>query len=152
MFAPFDQESAFLICKKLCSELDSGVSKLVRVSKLSAEREGQGVMLGAVKCTDSDGSEVYAYTVSGSAYVLDRGGITDMVFVPPIVSPKNIAAALSENDAQIHSLTECINEAKKKRPPLFTDVTAAHFTDFCFFKKSKRPLPLSLRRQKNTHA
>lgn len=117
MFAPFEQESAFLICKKLCSELDSGVSKLVRVSKLSAEREGQGVMLGAVKCTDSDGSEVYAYTVSGSAYVLNRGGITDMVFVPPIVSPKDIAAALSENDAQIHSLTDCINEAKKNGRP-----------------------------------
>ena len=40
-----------------------------------------------------------------------------MVFVPPIVSPKDIAAALSENDAQIHSLTDCINEAKKNGRP-----------------------------------
>ncbi len=116
MFAPLPQEKAEEFLRNLMNLLDEGKVFLRRISSPSAERENSGVMLGALLCRrpeENDFAEVFAYTVSGSAHVIeDAENAAGGVFAGPIVLPELVAGALEPNDAEIHSLTERINSLK----------------------------------------
>lgn len=117
MFAPLPQERAEGFLRNLIRFLDEEKIVLNRISTPSVERENSGVMVGAVCCHRLNGdetAEVFAYTVSGSAYVIeDAANVAGGFFVEPIVSPFLIAGALEPNDREIHQLTDSINDGKK---------------------------------------
>ena len=149
MFPPFPQESAHHYCQVLISMLDSGVLSLKQIAKPSKDRDGHGVMLGSLVCWDkATQSRVILYSVSGN-YV--EFSLTDKataslqsntVFVPSLVSPNQINAALSQYDAQIHELTERINqltgkeqqELKQQRTKL-TDISLNRVFDLYSFTR-----------------
>ena len=69
MFPPFPQESARHYCQKLISLIEKGEVELVQCGRLSEERKGQGVMIGALVCwekTEKTGRRVVLYAVSGN--------------------------------------------------------------------------------------
>ncbi len=116
MFPPFPQEEAFAVCRKIISALESGVLQLEQIGKISAERSGQGIMIGVAVCQKADGTSVVLNTVSGISKRIkgsEEAGFG--IFVEPIVSAEKIENALEKNDFQIHRLTEKINFLKEKR-------------------------------------
>lgn len=127
MFPPLPQEKAAKILEKLIQSLEKGELVLAQVARVSEERKNQGVMLGALVCKDKNGGEVNLVTNSGNAKEIrnaqsatnnekdgNSGTETDFFqlsnfnfqFVSPIVSSEKIEEALSENDAEIHEITE----------------------------------------------
>ena len=74
-------------------------------------------MLGALICTAPDGSEVVLKTASGFSRELVPQFADDAIYVPPVITPQQIADALAANDDAIHSLTAriaaCPDEAVK---------------------------------------
>ncbi len=119
MFPPFPQESARHYCQKLISLIEKGEVELVQCGRLSEERKGQGVMIGALVCwekTENTGRRVVLYTVSGNNKQLKitrpsyNPFVEKSIFVPSIVSSDKIDSALEENDLEIHKLTEQINK------------------------------------------
>ena len=123
MFPPFPQESARHYCQRLISLIESGKIELKQISRESEERKGQGLMVGCLVCwekTDELGSgrRVVLYAVSGNSKVLEVTGNNQIenlfkektVFVPSIVSLKEIDSALKQNDKKIHELTDEINK------------------------------------------
>ena len=118
MFPPFPQEKAAKILEKLIFSLQTGEIELVQVARPSEERKNQGVMLGALVCKDKNGEIVNLVTNSGNAKKLkvesgkwktENDFFGEVVFVGAIVSAEEIEDALSENDKEIHELTEQIN-------------------------------------------
>lgn len=110
MFPPFPTDRALLICRQMQKELDSGELKLIPTGQTSVERKDQGIMLGAVLCSDSRGNEVGLRTVSGlSKKLLSQREDDRAIYVPPIVPPEKIEEALLPNDKKIHELTDRIN-------------------------------------------
>jgi tRNA pseudouridine32 synthase / 23S rRNA pseudouridine746 synthase len=110
MFPPFPTEQAHAYCKRIISQLQAGSISLIRVSAPSEERDGHGVMIGVLVCTDGDGHDVVLCTVSGNSLVLS--GVTgEFVPVPPVVSPEDIAEALAPNDKMIHELTALLKKS-----------------------------------------
>ncbi len=138
MFPPFPQENAHKKLKKLTNAIDRGELTLTQVTEVSSEREGNGIMLGALVCKNSCGREITLYAVSGIAKQLIPSGefslSDDEIIVPPLVSPQKIAQALSKNDAQIHKLTQLINE--KKESCHVTPAVASHnLAELCEMRK-----------------
>ena len=116
MFPPFPQEEAFAVCKKIIDALEHGILQLEQVGKISAERSGQGIMIGVAVCQKADGTSVILNTVSGISKKIKGSEAAGFgIFVEPIVSAEKIESALEKNDFQIHQLTEKINLLKKKR-------------------------------------
>lgn len=116
MFPPFPQEEAFAVCKKIIDALEHGILQLEQVGKISAERSGQGIMIGVAVCQKAGGTSVILNTVSGISKKIKGSEAAGFgIFVEPIVSAEKIESALEKNDFQIHQLTEKINLLKKKR-------------------------------------
>ncbi len=116
MFPPFPQEEAFSVCCKIIAGLESGGLRLEQAGKVSAERSGQGIMIGAAVCRKEDGSCVVLNTVSGISKRIsgtEEAGLG--IFIEPVVSAEKIEGALDKNDLLIHQLTEKINLLKEKR-------------------------------------
>ncbi|MDY6396524.1 MAG: pseudouridine synthase [Treponema sp.] len=118
MFPPFPQEKAAKILEELILSLQNGEIELVQIARPSEERKNQGVMLGALVCKDKNGNEVKLVTNSGNAKKLkvesgkrktENDFFGEVVFAGAIVSAEEIEDALSENDKEIHELTEQIN-------------------------------------------
>lgn len=117
MFPPFPQELAHHYCESLISKLDSGMVKLTQIAKPSQDRDGHGVMLGSLVCWDKTKQQrVVLYAVSGNYAELtfppDYIHDASEIFVPSLVSPEQIAAALSEYDDEIHRLTDLLKQNK----------------------------------------
>ncbi len=109
MFPPFQQEIALHYLRQLQASLACGESSLVQVSKESAERKNQGIMLGCLVCYEpSTGLRKVLYASSGIAKELIVPSAYTVV--SPIVSADKIEAALLENDKEIHDLTDKIND------------------------------------------
>lgn len=111
MFPPFPQELAHEACLHLISLLEKGDVELRQVGKESNERKGQGVMLGSLICSTTDGEQVTLYAVSGNnKSLIFKNQIQPSVkVVPSIVSDVEVNEALAENDLLIHQLTDKIN-------------------------------------------
>ena len=126
MFPPFPQESARHYCQKLISLIEKGEVLLKQCGRESEERKGQGLMIGALVCWETDlsgneyrsGRRVVLYAVSGNNKQLEVSAARSLeqlfpeksIFVPSIVSSEKIDAALEENDVKIHELTDKINK------------------------------------------
>lgn len=123
MFPPFPQKKAHELCKKLISFLDEGYIRIVPIARESETRKNQGIMLGALICTNQDGTkDIPLVTISGVSHTIEfqqdkknSDYIEDFIFVPPVVAPELITQALAKNDARIHELTAKIQELKEKR-------------------------------------
>ncbi len=117
MFSPFPTEIAYHYCLTLKKLLDEGRLKLEQVTRLSAERAGQGVMIGTLVCSDEEGNRVVLCANSGISKKIAmksewvQNGVRFIV-VPPVVSASKIDEALMKNDAEIHELTRQIDNAK----------------------------------------
>ncbi len=109
MFPPFPTQKAAKICAIVIEKINSGEIKIERVTQISEERRENGFMVGALVCTDKNGDEKNLITISGISRRLVLPASLPFIFVPPIVSAAQIADALSENDAEIHALTQKIN-------------------------------------------
>ena len=57
MFPPFEEELAFSELKKLISQLNLGTIALNQISKPSQERNGNGIMLGAMIALDTQNNK-----------------------------------------------------------------------------------------------
>ncbi|MBQ4378254.1 MAG: RluA family pseudouridine synthase [Treponema sp.] len=123
MFPPFPQEKAAKVLYSLIQSLASGETALVQVSRESEERKNQGVMLGALVCEDENGNEVNLITNSGIAKKLktengkrktENSAGFNFQIAGPVVSAQEIENALSENDAEIHALTEKIKKENSR--------------------------------------
>ena len=122
MFPPFPQESAHHYCNKLVSLIEKGEVLLKQTGRESAERKGQGLMIGALVCwkktgkTEKSGHRVLLYAVSGNNKILElknpssKPFVEETYFVPSIVSSEKIDSVLEENDLEIHRLTDQINK------------------------------------------
>ena len=109
MFPPFDEEAAYAVCLAMIQQLECGALALEQVTPLSEERAGNGVMLGALVATDAAGNEVVLKAASGFSRALVPRFADAAIYVPPLVSPAQIAAALVANDDAIHALTARID-------------------------------------------
>lgn len=111
MFPPFPQELAHKSCLRLISLLESGDLKLEQLGRESEERKGQGVMLGALVCKDSQEQQIILYAVSGNNKGIGGGNCLaqNEIIVPSIVTEDKVNLALAENDLLIHQLTDKIN-------------------------------------------
>lgn len=115
MFPPFNEESAFIECQKIISDIQSEKIKIKQVSNVSKERENQGFMIGSLVCKDSSGKEVVLITISGIGKELILESEDTRIFVFPIVSFDLINSALDKNDRKIHELTDEIRKLKSLR-------------------------------------
>lgn len=145
MFPPFDQTTALEICRKVAHALDDSQACLEQLGKVSEERAGIGIMIGALVGVTGKGKAVVIVAVSGISreirfsddFFSGDGGITEngskkhaapespqaselkpktlFLQAEPIVSQEEITQALSENDEEIHILTDKINALKEKR-------------------------------------
>lgn len=137
MFQPYGEEAALERCRWLIEKLDSGDVALRRLSALSGERAGQGLMLAAMVARDPAGREDVFYACSGLSrqlYAVSPDLAPSFRVAPPVVSPDAIDAALSKNDGEIHSLTARLagggltgteREALKERRRALTDESLA---------------------------
>lgn len=112
MFPPFEEELAFSELKKLISQLNLGTIALNQISKPSQERNGNGIMLGAMIALDTQNNKKVLITVSGLGHKIDFND--ERIFVQPIVDIKKINDALQKNDKEIHILTNTINKLKNE--------------------------------------
>lgn len=118
MFPPFPEDEALAVCRDMRAHLEDGILELRELTKASATRGGQGVMLGAAVCVDRTGKRIILKTVSGIRNELHPArGLRDpdAVYVPPVVSLEAVNAALFANDAEIHRLTADIKRLKALR-------------------------------------
>jgi tRNA pseudouridine32 synthase / 23S rRNA pseudouridine746 synthase len=110
MFPPFPTEQAHAYCKEIVSQLQAGSLSLTRISAPSGERDGHGVMIGVLVCTDSCGREVVLCAVSGNSLVLS-GTTGNCVLVSSVVASEAIEKALAPNDKLIHELTALLKKS-----------------------------------------
>ena len=118
MVPPFDEQEALEECRLMASLLADGFLRLDVQAAEPQNRTRQGVMLGALVCTDGAGRRTVLRTVSGIRHSLRPvEGLTDpgAIYVPPVVAPQAIDDALRANDAEIHRLTARINGCRESR-------------------------------------
>lgn len=132
MFPPFSQETAHSYCLKIIKAIDDGKIVLERLTAVSEEREGQGLMVGCLvgwkpadDVADGKGKRFILLAVSGISRQLkfiddDKNDLledydSEVIIVPPIVSNEEINLALEKNDKEIHVLTEKINSLKANK-------------------------------------
>jgi len=123
MFPPFETSLARSYCMKLISQIEAGNVILKQITRLSQERTGNGLMIGALVCR-----EKILFSVSGISRqleVVNNNLDFDFEIVPPVVSDEKIADALKENDEEIHKLTERINAGEKELTAQRTALTDA---------------------------
>lgn len=120
MFPPLPTKRARIYCKRIFDALENGRLQLVQVSTPSAERDGHGVMIGVLVCSDADGNKIILKAVSGNSLVPhepdaqsdNRLSIkAQELWVQPIAAPVDIANALAPNDKRIHELTDELKAA-----------------------------------------
>ena len=115
MFPPLPVRPAHAYCEDILALLHSGACRLKQISAPSGERDGHGVMIGALVCSDGEGRGVVLHAVSGSSLVMeDAPGI----WVPPLAPPEAVGKALAPNDLRIHELTAELKtapESEKRR-------------------------------------
>ncbi len=109
MFPPFAEEAAHAVCLAMIRQLESGAVTLEQVTPVSEERAGNGIMLGALVATDAAGNEVVLKAASGFSRALVPQIDDQAIYVPPLVSPVQIADAVAANDDAIHALTARID-------------------------------------------
>lgn len=112
MFSSFPVEEALSVCRKIIEGLEKGSVEMEQVGAVSAERNGQGIMIGVAVCQDARGRSVVLNTVSG---ISKRLTVPECTFVEPVVSAAEIEKALSKNDLKIHQLTDSIKQMKENR-------------------------------------
>lgn len=136
MFPPFSQFTARHYIQLLIDEITQKKVEIVQLTKISEERQGSGVMLGSLVCSNRETKErVVLYAISGiskqlefldkissSKYQKYENGIKFEI-VPPIADANQINKALSKNDNLIHQLTEQINAGKKELSNIRTKLT-----------------------------
>ncbi|MBO5608674.1 MAG: RluA family pseudouridine synthase [Treponema sp.] len=115
MFPPFPEEKAFEVCLEMKRALKDGSLSICHDGSLSCEREGQGVMVGALLCHDDLENVHTLLAVSGATRTLvSRDDLPPFtVAVPSVVENSRITEALLPNDKAIHLLTEKVNALKK---------------------------------------
>lgn len=137
MFPPFPTELAHQYCLKLISQIKDGTVVLKQISKESEERKGQGIMLGClVACDKKNQKRKILYTVSGNSKILESE-LKNFIFVNPIVLPYQIENALSQNDAEIHRLTNIINEEKSKNKDFPNDEALLNHINYLVQKRTE---------------
>ena len=109
MFPPFAEEAAHAVCLAMIRQLETGALTLEQVTPVSEERAGNGIMLGALVATDAAGNEIVLKTASGFSRALVPHVADQAIYVPPLVSPAQIAEAVAANDDAIHALTARID-------------------------------------------
>ncbi len=138
MYSPFPTETAYHYCLILKKRLDEGVLRLEQVTRLSVERAGQGVMIGCLVCSDKTGERVVLCANSGISrkingqWTMENGELScggkqsdfketvfrweengiQFIVVPSIVNAEEVDKALKKNDAEIHRLTELIENGQ----------------------------------------
>lgn len=115
MFPPFSEDEAYEECLRIIEGIEAGRIRIKQLTTESAERRGQGIMIGALICRGPDGKRIVLRTVSGIGKELVFEDDDCGIFVRPIVSAEKISAALTKNDARIHELTGIINHLKRAR-------------------------------------
>ena len=119
MFPPFPEDEAYRLCKKIAKSLEENEIRIEHTGRISEERAGAGIMIGALICTDKDGKKVNLASLSGTSRKFVSGSptadsipdsIQGFIPVPCIVPPEKIDAALEKNDAEIHRLTKVLEE------------------------------------------
>lgn len=123
MFPPFETSLARSYCMKLISQIEAGNVILKQITRLSQERSGNGLMVGALVCREKVLLSVSG--ISRQIEVLNNNLDFDFEIVPPVVDDSKIADALKENDQQIHLLTERINSGEKDLISKRTELTDA---------------------------
>ena len=113
MVFPFDEGSAYEECRQMIKEIENGFLRIEPCGRVSEERAGQGVMLGALLCRNDAGEKVVLRTVSGISKKLVPVQTGNEIYVPPVVSASEIDEALAKNDRTIHELTAKINLLKE---------------------------------------
>lgn len=149
MFPPFDTSLARSYCMKLISQIEAGNVILKQITRLSQERAGNGLMIGALVC-----KEKVLFSVSGISRQLEVvHNLLDCDFeiVPPIVDDEKIADALSKNDAEIHRLTEIIknqgnqgdSSLVQQRTALTTESLKSVFSLYKFTRFDRKSISLN---------
>ncbi|MBQ2080987.1 MAG: RluA family pseudouridine synthase, partial [Treponema sp.] len=109
MFPPFPEDEAYRLCKKIAKSLEENEIRIEHTGRISEERAGAGIMIGALICTDKDGKKVNLASLSGTSRKFVSGSptadsipdsIQGFIPVPCIVPPEKIDAALEKNDAE----------------------------------------------------
>lgn len=123
MFPPFDQTSAAQVLSQICSAINEGSIILQRCAPPSDGRDTSSVMAGVLVCKKTDETVQNLITLSGISCTL-KGDLPGL-FVEPIATPAKVEEALSQNDKEIHEITDLINkgvpettELKKRRSVL----------------------------------
>ena len=112
MFPPFPQELARHYCMEFISGIEDGSIQIKQISQPSEERQGHGVMIGALVCVNAAGERVVLHAVSGISVVPELIEGPTKIIVPPLVSPEEIEKALAKNDKKIHELTDALRQAQ----------------------------------------
>lgn len=112
MFPPFLQELAYHYCQEILNKIEFGEILIKQVARESVERSGQGIMIGCLVCWNKK-SEKREILLALSGYA-KRFFFTEKnqkyTVVPDIVTADKIENALKEYDAEIHRLTDEINQ------------------------------------------
>ncbi len=96
-------------------QIEEGSLVLEQVTQVSEERAGIGIMLGAAICVNAEGKEVVLKTASGFSRNLVPRFEDTAIYVPPLVTPKEIEGAVAANDDAIHALTARIDALTPKK-------------------------------------
>lgn len=149
MFPPFSQFTARHYIQLLIDDLDGGKAELKQITKISQERQGNGLMLGCLVCYDKNTRQrKILYALSGiSKQLVLKNQNEDIIVVPSIVHEKQINQALEKNDLLIHQLTEQINnghkELEEQRTSLTTESLLAVFDLYEFTRFDGKKVSLN---------
>jgi len=159
MYSPFPTEAAYHYCLVLKGLLDKGFLGLEQVTRLSAERAGQGVMLGCLVSADAEGNRIVLCACSGISkkiIVKENPDSSEWelngekyIIVSPVVSAEEIDKALKKNDEEIHSLTDQIKKGNpdvnnlKERRKLLCDESLEEVRKLYNFKSLYNPFSLA---------
>jgi len=154
MFPPFSQFTARHYINLLIDDLNCGKAELTQLTKISEERQGNGLMLGCLVCFHKETKErVVLYAVSGISkqisFVtpLQTKQSEKIIIVPPVVDERKINQALEKNDLIIHQLTDEIKkghkELEEERTKYTTESLKAVFDLYSFTRFDGKKISLN---------
>ncbi len=161
LFPPFPEELAFHYCQELIGFIEKNVVSIKHSANVSEERDGHGVMIGTMVCSNEDSSRIVLQTVSGISQELSYKNQNEYIIngikyiiVPPVVSESIVYKSLCKNDKAIHEFTEKINKTdsnqkleiaklKEERKKLTTESLSAYFSDYSFYKFDNKTITLN---------
>ena len=163
MFSPFPEEKAKKEIDHVLELLKNGDLVLEKTGNVSLERSENGLMLGCLVSHDKDGKIFVLRTLSGISNRLvskRKAGNSafcenaETVFVEPLAGSEEIENALSENDREIHLLTEYLNkkkdtemlERRKKLCASSLEKVYALYSFYCFDGKKRSLMDLCKKR------